>query len=107
MMVYEIPKDSTLFQNYLEVLKNRVFKILPLFEEQNEGLFHYINSLLFELYGLQYCITGIKDSSNYLSILATLEAILDEIIVKEKDIKFIRSEIFRLIGLIEKIQKGE
>ncbi|AZV43722.1 hypothetical protein BAOM_3113 [Peribacillus asahii] len=107
MTTYKIPRNSQLFDSYLEVSKGRVYKILPLLEEENEGLYHYVDSLLFEIYGLQYVITGVKESFNYLSLLCGLESILDEVLVKEKDLKFIRSEIFRLIGLIEKIQKGE
>lgn len=106
-MIHEIPRDSSLFNSYLEVTKNRVYKILPLQEEENEGLYQYVDSLLFELYGLQYVIAGVKESFNYMSLLCGLESILDEIIVKEKELKFIRSEVFRLIGLVEKIQKGE
>lgn len=102
-----ISRDSTLFNNYLELTKNNIFKILPLLEENNEGVYHYVDSLLFELYGLQYVIDGVKNSYNYLSLLCGLESILDEILVNERDLKFIRSEIFKLIGLVEKIQKGE
>lgn len=102
-----ITRDSSIFNSYLDVSKNRIFKILPLLEEKNEGLYHYVDSLLFELYGLQYVITGVKESCNYLSLLCGLESILDEILVQEKDIRFIRSEIFKLIGLVEKIQEGE
>jgi hypothetical protein len=102
-----ISRDSTLLYNYLEISKNRVFKILPLFEENNEGLSRYVESLLFELYGLQNVISGVKESYNYLSLLCGLESISTEISTKEKNLKFIRSEIFKLIGLIKKIQEGE
>ncbi|PLR99642.1 hypothetical protein [Bacillus sp. T33-2] len=106
-MMYEIPRDSALFSNYLEVSKSRVFKTLPLLEEKNEGLYHYIDSLLFELYGLQYCVVGVKNSFNYLSLLCSLESLLDEMLIREKHFEFIRSEIFKMISLIEKLQKGE
>lgn len=102
-----ISRDSTLFSSYLEVSKNRLFKILPLIEEENEGVYHYVDSFLFELYGLQYVIRGVKESSNYISLLCGLESVLDETIVQDRDIKFIRSEIFKLLGLLDKIQKGE
>lgn len=102
-----ITRDSTLFYNYLEVSKSRVFKILPLIEEKNEGLHHYVDSLLFELYGLQNVINGVKDSYTYLSLLCGLESILNEISMNERDFKFIRSEIFKMIGLVNKLQKGE
>jgi hypothetical protein len=104
----KIKQDSILHINYLTVLKDRVFKILPLVEEENDGLFKYIDSLVFELHGLQYVIDGLMDSHNYLSLLATLESIQDELIVQNKDSSFIRSEIFRSLGTVDKlIQKGE
>lgn len=103
-----ISNKSTLYTNYLSVLKDRVFKIIPLIEEKNVGLFKYIDSLVFELYGIQYVIEGVRESHNYISLLATLEAVQDELIVKDKDFQFLRSEIFKSLGIIEKlIQKGE
>jgi hypothetical protein len=103
-----ISSDSTLYFNYLKVLKDRVFKIIPLIEEENDGLFKYIDSLVFELYGLRYVIDGVKDSHNYISLMSTLEAIQDEMIINEKDFSFIRSEVFKSLGTIEKLmQKGE
>lgn len=102
-----ISKDNPIFYNYLEMIKGKVYKILPLLEENNDGIYHYIDSLLFELYGVQYVISGVENSFNYVSILCRLESILDELIVKEKDFKFIRSEIFKMIRLVENLQKGE
>jgi hypothetical protein len=106
-MINNIPRDSTLFNSYLEVSKNRIFKILPLLEERNDGIVHYIESLLFEMYGLQNVVNGVKESHSYLSLLCGLESILNEVANNEKSFKFVRSEIFKLIGLVEKIQRGE
>ena len=99
--------DDSLVDQYLERLKSRVFKILPLIEEKNEGIYSYVDSLIFELYGLQYVVKGMPNSSNYITILSTLESISDELIMKEKDFKFLRSEILRLVGIVNKLQKGE
>lgn len=102
-----ITRDSTLFNNYLEMTKSRVFKILPLLEENNEGLYQYIDSLLFELYGIQYVIKDVKGSYPYLSVLATLESMLDETITNNREHLFIRSEVFKMMTLLERLQKGE
>ena len=106
-MMNKINRDSTLFDSYLEISKNRIFKILPLLEEKNVGISHYIESLLFELYGLQNVIIGVKESHSYLSILCGLESLLIEVSKNEKEFKFIRSEIFKLVNLVKKIQEGE
>lgn len=103
-----IQMDSTLYVNYLGVMKDRVFKIIPLIEEKNDGLYKYIDSLVFELYGLQYVVSGVRESHDYISLLSTLESIQDEMIIKEKDFSFIRSEVFKSLGTIDKlIRKGE
>ena len=101
-----ITRESTLVESYFTITKNRVFKILPLLEEHNTGVNHYIDSLLFELYGLQNVVEGVTESSNYVSLLCGLESLLNECINQTKDFKFIRSEIFRLIGLVDKLQRG-
>ena len=54
---------------YLDTLINSVFKILPLYEEENVGIVTYVESLLFELYGLDK-VFDIKDSYEYVSILS-------------------------------------
>lgn len=101
-----ITRESTLVENYFAVAKNRVFKILPLIEENNKGVNHYIESLLFELSGLKNAVEGVKDSSNYISLVSGLEAILEETVVQTKDFRFIRSEILRLVNLVGKLERG-
>lgn len=101
-----ITRDSTLVENYFSVAKNRVFKILPLIEENNAGVNHYIDSLLFELYGLKNVVEGVKNSSNYISLVSGLESILEETVVQTKDFRFIRSEILRMVNLVEKLERG-
>jgi hypothetical protein len=107
-MIESIELSSEHFNNYLSKLKNRLFKILPLFEEKNDGLYLYIDSLCFELYGLQYVVNGIEQSNVYIGLLATLESLLDESIIHEKGDKFIRSEILRIVNVVDKLkEEGE
>ncbi|MEW5569601.1 hypothetical protein ABGT17_13265 [Rossellomorea marisflavi] len=103
-----ISNESTLYINYLTVLKNRVYKILPFIEEANENIVKYTDSLLFELYGLQFVIEGVKDSHNYVSLLSTLESIQLELTEDEYDFELLRREIFKSLSIVDKlIKKGE
>lgn len=104
-MINKVPQNSRMYANYLEGLKGKIYKILPLIEEENEGVYHYVDSLIFELYGLQYVIDGVSESQTYISLLSGLEALPDELIVSENNFNFIRSEIFKMIGLVEKLQE--
>jgi hypothetical protein len=86
---------------YVNTLKNKVFKILPLFESNNIGLPQYIDSLIYEIYGLQYVI-----EKEYHYAITTLNSILehfyDDSVQPEVDIKQIRREVLHCLDFIEK-----
>ncbi|ARF70770.1 hypothetical protein B7C51_25200 (plasmid) [Paenibacillus larvae subsp. pulvifaciens] len=88
---------------YLKSLIDRVYKILPLYEEQNEGLFTYIQSLIYELNGFKW----IRESgivAEYYSLLATLESLSDDAICFSKENEcVIKREVFKCITIIKKI----
>lgn len=100
-----INQNNPMFFSYLETLKNRLFKIIPLFEENNEGIYKYIDSLLFELSGMIYVVKELKNNSMFLSIIATLESLLDESLAGEYNISLVRREVFRCLNIVEKLQQ--
>lgn len=100
-----INHNNPMFFSYLENLKNRLFKIIPLFEESNEGIYKYIDSLLFELGGMIYVVKELENNSMFLSLIATLESLLDESLAGEYNIHLIRREVFRCLNIVEKLQQ--
>lgn len=95
-------KNNERLSVYLDSLINNVFKILPLYEEKNVGIETYIESLLFELYGLDEAIE-IKYSQEYLSILSILESIKKEVSKKDSEKKTIKREVFKCISIIKNV----
>lgn len=95
-------RDRLLF--YLDALINSVFKILPLYEERNDGIQTYIESLLFELYGLDK-VFDIKDSYEYVSVLSILESIKEEVAKENSKKRVIKREVFKCINIIKNIIK--
>lgn len=95
---------------YLDTLINSVFKILPLYEEENVGIETYVESLLFELYGLDKVIK-IENSYEYISLLSTLESIKKNITNLDSEKKVIKREVFKCISIIKnvigKLENGE
>lgn len=95
---------------YLNSTVNSVFKVLPLYEEQNVGVHKHIDSLLFELYGLEKSVL-INHSYEYISILSTLESIKKEVILNDDNKAVVKREIFRCINIIKnmisKLEEGE
>lgn len=94
---------------YLNSVVNSVFKILPLYEEKNIGVYSYIESLLFELDGLEQAV-DITHSYEYISLLSTLESIKKEVESQDSRKHIIKREVFKCINIIKnmvgKLEEG-
>lgn len=102
-----ISANSNLFLNYSNDLVSRVFKILPLYEEKNEGVYTYVQSLVYELSGLAEVVEGMSVNEGYLSLLATLESISDDTLFLHVDNhSVIKREVFRCIDVIKKMREA-
>lgn len=93
-------EDNYKLKTYLNCLVNSVFKILPLYEEKNVGVEIYVDSLLFELYGLKEAIK-IDCSYEYVSLLSTLESVKIEMSLENPKKSVIKREIFKSINIIK------
>lgn len=99
-----IEMDSTLFNSYMKNLKNNIYKILCLYEEENKHLPEYTNSLLFELSGMLNVVNELSNNHDFISILAILESLYDEFYFNPFDNhSFVKSEVFKGLSLIDKI----
>ena len=102
-------KDDEKLIVYLNNLVNNVFKILPLYENKNEGLVKYIDSLLFELKGLN-SVVHVKYGTEYITILSILASIKNEINKGTENHSLIKREIFKCIHviktLVEELEEG-
>ena len=79
-----------------------VYKILPLYEESNQGLEKYLSSLLIELYGLDEVFR--LEEVEYVSLLATLEGLKFEIL-KDKNKSVVKREVFKCVRIVKKLSK--
>lgn len=103
-------QDNEKLVIYLNSIVNSVFKILPLYEEQNVGVEIYVESLLFELYGLKEAVE-IQHSYEYISLLSTLESVKIEMMKENSKKSVVKREIFKCINIIKnmvgKLEEGE
>ena len=88
--------------NYLNFLINRVYKCLPMKENQESSLYLHIESLLREIIGNNNLIIQLKNNANFISLIGKLNYLA---ITKDIDIKVYRKDIFDCISLIEKIKE--
>lgn len=93
--------NEQFFVNYLNFLISKVFKILPISEEQPETLKDYLSSLIIELTGNQTLISQIKCDANFLSLLGTLQYLTEN----DCSHKTIKREVFKCIGIIQDLQE--
>lgn len=91
------PIPLELFENYLDTLVNRVFKILPLKEEKSPTVDIYIMNLLSELTGNYQLITQIHNDSLYETLLANLQLLIG---MQEN----YRSIVLNTISVVEQIK---
>jgi hypothetical protein len=80
---------------------NKVFKILPMREENCKTLNVYIPSLLREMIGNHSLMIGSPAEKDFLSLVGTLENLAN------KDISYedLRSDVFKSISILKKMEE--
>lgn len=84
----------TQYARYMDALVGRLFKILPLWEEQSDTLGEYMQSLQLELVGLHNFEPELRDDEMLLSIIATLQYLID---TPDCKVGTVKREVFRSI----------
>ena len=95
--------SDELIDLYLDNLVGRVYKILPMKEEENYTLNTYISSLLHELTGFYFASEKGLQDEYMLRVLLTLENLIDEQHTTSQDVY--KREVFKCINLIKKVQQ--
>jgi hypothetical protein len=93
------PVDDSLVEKYLEKLVDKIFKLLPLREEENPTLTMYHHSLMLELTGFRSLFSELNDKAELISLLSSLESLLTI-----EDFKLYRSKVFECISLVKKVR---
>lgn len=92
-------RDKEKLNAYLESKVSNVFKILPLYEEGNKGLDLYVESECDELVSVQE-IVEIKSSAKYITVLATLNGLKNEVQLDNNKAK-VKREVFKTISTLK------
>lgn len=93
----KIPR--TAFKSYLKSLINKVYKILPMYEEENKNLCSYIQSLERELVGCYRLYDSVCEDAQFLSLIGILRYLHSE----EYNQSVCKQEVFKAIGIIQNI----
>ena len=99
--VYGNQLQTEAMYNYLTVLVNRIFKILPIREQNEESLTTYMQSLQAELLGCKGLVSAIQNDASYLTLLSILQYLIDN---PECTVREVKREVFRAISICNKLK---
>lgn len=109
-MVY---RPSYVFQDedkYYHHLTNKLYKILPLFEEKNEYLYKHIQTTIFELEGAEHVFVECDGHRvEYFDILETLYKLNDLLsppLSEKISHDLIKTQVFKCTGLVKRLYEG-
>ncbi len=98
---YGIDVSDRLYYNRLGNLVNQFYKMLPLKEGGEPTLDKYMRALQREMLGCQGLIERLGDDPQYLSLLSILQYMIDH----DCDVKTVRSDVFKAIGILKRMQQ--
>ena len=96
---YAIP--NAYFANYFKFLIGRVWKILPMSEEDNKNLQGYMESLQRELIGNMNLVEELKYDGYFITLLNKIEYLINEKYTHE----ICRKEVLECVSIVEKLQR--
>lgn len=94
-----IPNELML--RYLERTVGRLYKILPMKEDNEETIHEYLDSLLVELVGVEL-LERLSDQPYYVGILGIVSYLSEHI--DSCSVKKVKRNVFRAIELCKKLQ---
>jgi hypothetical protein len=92
--------DDELLQKYIERLVNKVFKLLPLKQENNPTLVEYHKSLMLELNGANSLVLALQEDANFMCLICSLESLLFV-----DDFPVYRRKVLECINICKKLVK--
>lgn len=97
-----------IYHIYIKTLIPKTYKVLPLYEEKNDGLPRYVASLILEIKGVLYHVEEYEDLQELVSLIAILESIYDISLFEDTLTEDMKSEVFKCLSIVKRlIQKKE
>jgi len=97
--------NGVLLQKYFKNMINMYFKILPMYEGNDNTLKSYMESLRDELIGCGGVVHSVKEDPQYMSLIATLQYMIDGIENGDLDKSKVKKNVFHAINICGKISE--
>lgn len=100
MSKYDIDINDVMLKNKFNALVNQFYKILPIKESGEPSLLQYMKSLQREMLGCKSLILALENDAQYLTLLSILQYMIDH----DCDVATVKSDVFKAIGIIKRMQ---
>lgn len=98
---YNISLDDAAVSGYFAALINRIFKILPIREREEDTLTTYLDSLMLELMGCESLLPDLSSDGEFVSVLSTVRYLRDN---PSLPVSTVKREVFRTISSCKKME---
>ena len=100
MSKYDIDINDVMLKNKFNALVNQFYKILPIKESGEPSLLQYMKSLQREMLGCKSLILALENDAQYPTLLSILQYMIDH----DCDVATVKSDVFKAIGIIKRMQ---
>lgn len=90
-----------LFENYLDSLVGRFYKIMPMHEDEDPTLQSYLEGLNRELSGVKSLVIVLNNNPYFMQLIGTVQYFIDN----EFDKKICKKEVMKCIDISKKLKK--
>ena len=97
--------DSEALAKYFNNLVNKVFKMLPIYENHEQSLDTYVDSLQCEIEGCRELVVVLQDDPLYISLLSSLAWLRNHFDDEQCEFERIRRMVFNSIDLCKKLER--
>ena len=101
-LLVNIPEDT--LKKYYCGLISKIFKILPLAEEDRSSAKTYLNGFHLELTGVQELLTHLQDDPRYVSLLGIIAWLRDHMMDDDCSLTTVKREVFAAISVCKKLE---
>ena len=101
MTKYEIEISRDLINNKFNDMVNQFYKILPLKENGSPTLQQYMVGFMRELLGLKSLMNDLNNDGLFANLLGILQYLIDN----DCDTSTIKTDVFKAIGIVKKLQQ--
>lgn len=93
--------SKTMVMRRLNGMINQFYKILPIKESGEDTLQAYMLSLQREMLGCQSLVTALGNDPQYLTLLSILQYMIEH----DCDVPTVRTEVFKSINILKRMQE--